>query len=146
MRRPLWSPKWILLVALPTVLVLGSAAIVVFRAQHALDRAGTEVEDQGRFAFEMRGVGPMENPGFEPIASPATYISGALYRGKLYVSGPSGLSVFGNGGGGDGDSLLKSYRVGFDLPAAPLGQMAVGRLRGESEPISFRNIWVRELP
>lgn len=33
-----------------------------------------------------------------------------------------------------GSALLKSYRVGLDLPAAPLGAMAVGRLRGASEP------------
>jgi ligand-binding sensor domain-containing protein len=35
---------------------------------------------------------------------------------------------------GGNTALLKTYRVGLDLPAAPLGAMAVGRLRGASEP------------
>ena len=84
----------------------------------------------------MRKVGLMDNPGFEAIATPVTYTSGAFYRGKLYVSGPSGLFVYGAAEAvrGGGTALLKSYRVGLDLPAAPLGMMAVGRLRGASEP------------
>jgi len=78
----------------------------------------------------------MENAGFEAIASPVSYTAGAFYQGKLFVSGPSGLFVFGAGDAAHGSSatLLKSYQVGLDLPAAPLGAMAVGRLRGASEP------------
>jgi hypothetical protein len=132
MRRRLW---W-LVAALPAVVVLGAAAFVFMRAQHSLDRAGVAVAREGRFPFAMRPVGRMENAGFEAIASPATYTSGAFYQGKLFVSGPSGLFVFGAGdtAHGGGATLLKSYRVGLDLPAAPLGAMAVGRLRGASEP------------
>jgi hypothetical protein len=129
------KPQWLLLAALPAVLVLGAAAFVFMRAQHSLDRATGMVAREGRFPFEMRVVGRMENLGFESIASPATYTSGAIYQGKLYVSGPSGLFIYGAGeAAGAGATLLKSYRVGLDLPAAPLGQMVVGRLRGASEP------------
>ena len=129
------KPQWLLLAALPAVLVLGAAAFVFMRAQHSLDRATGMVAREGRFPFEMRVVGRMENLGFESIASPATYTSGAIYQGKLYVSGPSGLFIYGAGeAAGAGTTLLKSYRVGLDLPAAPLGQMVVGRLRGASEP------------
>jgi hypothetical protein len=129
------KPQWLLLAALPAVVVLGAAAFVFMRAQHSLDRATGMVAREGRFPFEMRVVGRMENPGFESIASPATYTSGAIYQGKLYVSGPSGLFIYGAGeAAGAGATLLKSYRVGLDLPAAPLGQMVVGRLRGASEP------------
>jgi ligand-binding sensor domain-containing protein len=128
MRRPLW----LLLAALPAVVVAGFAAFIFMRAQHSLDRAGVAVAWEGRFPFEMRPVGHMENPGFEAIASAATYTSGAFYRGNLFVSGPSGLFVYGARGGSA--TLLKSYRVGLDLPAAPLGRMVVGRLRGDSAP------------
>lgn len=133
MPRPRWSTKWLFLAALPAVVVMGAAAFVFMRAQHSLDRAGAEVARDGRFPVELRTIGRLENPGFEAIASPDRYISGAFYQGKLYVSGPSGLFVYG-GGDGVGSGLLKSYRVGLDLPAAPLGSMAVGRLRGASEP------------
>jgi hypothetical protein len=121
------------LAALPAVVVLGAAAFVFILAQHSLDRAGVEVARGGRFPVELRTIGRQENPGFEDIASPDRYVSGAFYQGKLYVSGPSGLSVYG-GGDGVGSRLLKSYRVGLDLPTALLGAMAVGRLRGASEP------------
>jgi hypothetical protein len=133
MPRPRWSTKWLFLAALPAVVVMGAAAFVFMRAQHSLDRAGVEVARDGRFPVELRTVGRPENPGFEAIASPDRYASGAFYQGKLYVSGPSGLFVYG-GGNGVGSRLLKGYRVGLDLPAAPLGAMAVGRLRGASEP------------
>jgi hypothetical protein len=112
--------RWWFLAALPAVFALGIAAFVFLRAQHSLDRAGVAVAGEGRFPFEMRAIGRMENPGFESIASPATYTAGAFYRGKLYVSGPSGLFVYGAAEaarGGD-TALLKTYRVGLDLPAA----------------------------
>ena len=133
------KPKWWLVAALPAVVVLGIAALVFsifIRAQHSLDRATAAVGREGRIPCEMHALGRIENPGFEAIASPATYTSGAFYQGKLFVSGPAGLFVYGAGDaarGGD-TALLKSYRVGLDLPAAPLGRMAVGRLRGASEP------------
>jgi ligand-binding sensor domain-containing protein len=141
MRRPQWSKKWLLLAALPAVLALGAVAFVFTRAQHSLDRAGSAVAKQGRFPLDLLNLdlhspGLQQNPGFEAIASPVTYASGAFYQGKFYVGGPSGLFVFGAdiAKGGIGDALLKSYRVGLDLPAAPLGQIVVGRLRGASEP------------
>jgi ligand-binding sensor domain-containing protein len=128
--------RWWFLAALPAVFALGIAAFVFLRAQRSLDRAGVAVAGEGRFPFEMRAIGRMENPGFEWIASPAAYTAGAFYRGNLYVSGPSGLFVYGAAQAvGDGaTTLLKTYRVGLDLPAAALGAMAVGRLRGASEP------------
>lgn len=132
MRRP----SWLVLAVLPAVFALGAAAFVFIRAQHSLDRAGVEVAREGRFPFAIRTVGRMENAGFEAIASPATYTAGAFYQGKLFVSGPSGLFVLGSSDTAQANriKLLKSYRVGLELPAAPLGAMAVGRLRGASEP------------
>ena len=125
---------WLLIAALPAVFVLGIVAFVFMHAQHSLDQAGTLVAGEGRYPFEMRTLGQVENPGFEAIASPATYSSGAFFQGKLFVSGPPGLFVYGDAASGVGTSLLKSYRVGLELPAAPLGAMVVGRVRGASEP------------
>jgi ligand-binding sensor domain-containing protein len=130
MRKPLW----LLMAAIPTVLGLGVAAFVVMRAQHSLDRASTSVAQQGAFAVELRKVGRQENPGFEAVNSPATYNSGAFFQGNLYVSGPSGLDIYGASDVSHGNeiSLLRSYRVGLDLPPSPLGQIVIGRLRGAS--------------
>src|SRR5271165_3902090 len=107
MRRP----SRLLVAALPAVLLLGIAAFVFMRAQHTLDRARVAVAGEGRYPFELRALGRMENPGFEAIGSPATYSSGAFYGGRLYVSGPSGLFVVGAGDAmrTGGVALLKSY-------------------------------------
>jgi hypothetical protein len=133
MRRPRWSTKWLFLAALPTAIALGTAVFVFVRTQHSLDRSAAAVAQQGRFPVELVTLGSQENPGFEAIASPASYVSGAFFQGKLYVGGPSGLSVFDASDGVD-YTLLKRYRTGLDLPAAPLRAMAVGRLRGAGEP------------
>jgi ligand-binding sensor domain-containing protein len=124
---------WLLLAALPALTALGIAAFVVSGVRRSLDRARADVASEGRFPAELRTLGTLPNPGFETIASPASYRSAALYQGKLYVGGSAGLFVYGAGFGA-GDTLLQSYRVGVDLPAAPLGAMAVGRLRGDATP------------
>jgi ligand-binding sensor domain-containing protein len=130
------KPPWLLLAAIPAVFGLGIAAFVLVRVQHTLNRATVSVAREGRFPMELRTLGRMENRGFEAIATPVSYRSGAFFHGKLYISGPSGLFVYGAGDAFDRNSvtLRKSYRVGLDLPPAPLGQMVVGRLRGASEP------------
>jgi hypothetical protein len=128
MRGPHRLRLWILLVALPAV-VLGVAAFVLWRAQHALDQAKSTVAQRGRFEATLRPWEAKGNPGFESIASPPEYVAGAFYQGKLYLCGAAGLSILGADG-----MLLKRYLVGVDLPAANLTAMAVGRLRGTSEP------------
>ena len=127
MRRATW---WIV-AAVPAVCVLGIAAIVVFRAQHTLDRAAVAVAHEGRFSAEVRTLAPESNPGFEAIATPARFTCGAMYRGKLYVGGPGGISVYSLGL--SGLTLEKSYRAGMELPAAAITSLAVGRLRGSGD-------------
>ncbi len=127
MRRQLW---W-LMAAVPAVGVLGVVAIVAFRAQHVLDRAAVSVAREGRFAAEVRPLAPANNPGFEAIATPTRFTCGAMYRGRIFVGGPSGISVYRLGLGGLG--LEKRYRAGMELPAATVTSMVVGRLRGSSE-------------
>ena len=48
-----------------------------------------------------------------------------MYEGNLYLSGPQGLSVYTVNG-----DLEKVYRVGLELPTAPLGKLAVGMIAG----------------
>lgn len=127
MRRQLW---W-LVAAVPAFSVLGGAAIVAFRAQHALERAAVSVAHEGKFAAEVRPVAAENNPGFEAFATPARFTCGAMYHGRLFVGGPAGISIYRVGL--DGLSLEKRYRAGMELPAATVTSMAVGRLRGSSD-------------
>jgi ligand-binding sensor domain-containing protein len=161
MRRQLW---W-LVAAVPAVGVLGVVAIVAFRAQHALDRAAVSVAHEGRFAAEVRPLAPESNPGFEAIATPTRFTCGAVYRGRIFVGGPSGISVYRFGL--DGLTLEKRYHAGMELPAATVTSMVVGQLRGsadaelmagtagagillyaepdaEQENGSFRQVWTKD--
>ena len=79
----------------------------------------------GRFEVEERVLGAQANPGFEGISASAVYKSAAEFQEKMVLAGPAGLSVYAADG-----RLEKLYRVGIDLPAAALGQMAVGMPRG----------------
>lgn len=144
----------LLVVAVPVLLLASGIAFVLVRAQRGLERARMVAEERGRVGFELRrlsgagagaGTGTrLLGVGFEPVASAAGFVSAAFFLGNLYVAGPAGLYVYGAGGGvgSDGSAgvggtapLVHTYRVGMDLPAAPLGAMAVGTLRGESEPV-----------
>jgi hypothetical protein len=133
----------LLLVAVPLVLLGGTAAFVFVRTERGLAGARTAAGERGRVGFEVRRLGgPTRGggPGFEPVASAAGFSAGAFFEGQLYLTGPAGLHVYGPGGakglaGAGTVGLVRTYRVGTDLPAAALGPMAVARLRGESGPV-----------
>jgi hypothetical protein len=111
------------------LLCLAVGAGVAWRVERALGGASRAAELAGRFAVEESAVGEQGNPGFEGIAAPAVYKSAAEFQGKMVLAGPAGLSVYAADG-----SLAKLYRVGIDLPAAALGQMAVGMPTGARQP------------
>lgn len=120
--------------ALPAVLLLGAGAIVAVRVQRSLTHARVEVADEGKYAFDLTkfdptAVGRRENPGFEPLATPSSYSTGAVFQGKLYLAGAGGLAEF---AGFDGPPRL--LRTGFDLPPAPIVRAAVGVVRGVGHP------------
>jgi ligand-binding sensor domain-containing protein len=117
------------LLALPAMAVAGTLALVVVRVRHTLERTTANVAHEGEIAFEMRQLGGVENAGFQAVSSPAAFRDAAFFAGQLYISGPAGLFAYSADG-----TLRRSWRVGMDLPAAPLGAMAVGRLRGTSAP------------
>ena len=63
------------------------------------------------------------------MPAPGIFKTGASFEGKFYLSGPAGLYEYGSDG-----SLQHIYRCGLDLPAAPLGRMAVATLTGARQP------------
>jgi ligand-binding sensor domain-containing protein len=124
-----WNRRTLTLLAvLGGVICLGLAA-VVWRVERSLHQARSQQGWDADLGVEVRAVNPQPNPGFEPIGAPAVFKSAAVYEGKLYLSGPQGLSVYTLNG-----DLEKVYRVGMELPTAPLGRMAVGMVAGASRP------------
>jgi hypothetical protein len=111
------------------VLCLGVAGVVIWRVEKALGNSKRETAASELLRVENRVVGVQPNPGFEGITAPAVFKSVAGFQGKIYVSGPAGLYVYATDG-----TLEHVYRVGIDLPTAPLGQIAVGTLADSRQP------------
>jgi ligand-binding sensor domain-containing protein len=111
------------------VLCLAVAGVVIWRVENALVGSRRETAASELLGVEIRAVGAQPNPGFEGITSPAIFKSAAAFQGRIYLSGPAGLSVYATDG-----TLEHFYRVGIDLPTAPLGQMAVGTLADSRQP------------
>jgi hypothetical protein len=111
------------------VLCLAVVGVVIWRVENALVGSRRETATSELLGVEIRTVGAQPNPGFEGITSPAIFKSAAAFQGRIYLSGPAGLSVYATDG-----TLEHFYRVGIDLPTAPLGQMAVGTLADSRQP------------
>ena len=105
---------------------LAVSAVVIWRVEGVLRR---EAAQQEVVNFEVHPLGTQPNPGFEGIWSPAVYKSVAVFEGRIYLAGPAGLYAYDSDG-----ALERIYRTGIDLPAAPLGQMAVGILSDAQRP------------
>ncbi len=111
------------------LLCLAIAGVVFWRVEGALGRSRAEAAKRELLSVEVGALSPQPNPGFEGMTTPAVFKSAALFQGHLYISGPAGLHAFTLEG-----TLEHIYRTGLDLPAAPLGQMAVGTLTDSRQP------------
>ena len=131
-----------------TLLGLGalSAVTLVYReTSRAIAEAERDVVADSEIAFakvsRRLGRGPNTQGGgvpagasaapFESIRSPAVYSDAVVFEGRFYLAGPSGVSVYSDG------RLLARYRVGQDLPAAPVVQLASGLLRDAAGPVLY---------
>ncbi|HLW78013.1 MAG TPA: hypothetical protein VKU44_00300 [Terriglobia bacterium] len=145
-RRARRSWRWGLVVLVSTAAI--GAASVMRQASRALRDAAARVESQSELPFTVTQLdtkvlatatglaAPAEPPAapasaldFEPISSPAVFNDVAPFQRELFVSGPSGLFVYERDG-----HVTAQYRVGLDLPAAPLVSMATGVESDGSEP------------
>jgi hypothetical protein len=111
------------------VVCLGVASVVIWRVEKALGSSRREAAASELLGIETRLVGSQPNPGFEGISAPAVFKSAAAFQGRIYISGPAGLGVYATDG-----TLEHFYRVGIDLPTAPLGQIAQGTLADSRRP------------
>jgi ligand-binding sensor domain-containing protein len=102
---------------------------VIWKAERALRGSEREVS-AGKFSsVSVSALAAQPNPGFEAISTPAIFRSAASFDGKFYLSGPTGLFAYSAEG-----ILDHVYRVGMDLPPAPLGRLAVGTLTDSHAP------------
>jgi len=121
--------KWLLLTGLTLVALLGIAGLAIWKASRAIRQATSEVAEEENLKFTVSRLNRAVPPGVEWISSPASFNDAAFFGTRLYVCGPSGLIEYSM----DGKPAAR-YRVGLELPSAPLMGMSIGRATDAAEP------------
>ncbi len=93
----------------------------MWRAQAVLRDARARVAADSVIRFAARPVVPVLPVGLESIGAPAVFRDVTVFHGRLFIAGPTGLAEYDNDYG-----LIARYRVGAELPPAPLVALAVG--------------------
>lgn len=107
----------------------GGVAFTLYRASRVVQDSAARIAAEAEIRIT---ASPLDRASsrFEPIAAPAVFEDAAVYQGRLFVCGPSGLLEY------DGEGGLKAqYRAGVDLPG-PLAKLAVG-VAGAGTPELF---------
>ncbi len=122
------------LAVVATAVVTAVTSVVLHQASRAVGDAADQVTLQNQVKFTtLRFDGALIPPGgFEPVSSPAVFSDATIFHDRLYLCGPSGLYTYDSSG-----AVAGSYRVGLELPAAPLVGMATGVAAGSSMPELF---------
>jgi len=121
--------KWLLLIGLTVFVLLSFGGMAIWKASKALRQATAEVAADEELKFTVSHLNRALPLGAEWISSPAAFNDAAFLGGHLYVCGPSGFVEYST----DGKPLAR-YRVGLELPSAPLTGMSLGRARDAAEP------------
>lgn len=114
-------------------ILLGYVGFSFWKASRTLHEAGVRVAAENQIRFTTRRLDAPLPAGFETIASPAVYRDAVLYRGRLWLCGPAGLSEYEPDG-----ALQARYRPGLELPGAPLTAVAVASTGDSGEP----ELWI----
>jgi ligand-binding sensor domain-containing protein len=115
------------ILALVGAVVALGGVFTYWQTARVVREAGGEVAAERSFAFTSSSLDRTAPPNVEYFASPVAYRQGIVYRGRLYLCGPAGLFA-------DGEE----WRVGRNLPPAPLVAMAVGVSSESHEP----ELWI----
>jgi hypothetical protein len=116
-------------VTLPAALLLGAGTYVAVRVHHSLAISRAQLAEEGKLVFDITTITHIDNPGFEPLATPANYTGGAMFHGKLYLAGSGGLAEYVTL-----EASPRLLRPGLDLPPAPIVSITTGVLRGVGHP------------
>lgn len=105
-------------------MIFGGSAL--WRARGVLREAREHVAAGASYRFSVRPIVPVIPAGMVSLGAPAVFNDAAVFEGHLYIAGPAGLAKY------EGASASARYRVGAELPPAPLTSLAVG-VAGDSQ-------------
>jgi ligand-binding sensor domain-containing protein len=120
-RKRLWLA---LALAMAGAVIFGTRTL--WRTQRILSEARERVISEGTIRFTVRPLQSVLPAGFEFVGAPAVFTDALVFQGHLFIAGPAGLTEYDPEG-----VFLARYRVGAELPPAPVVALAVG-LAGDS--------------
>lgn len=120
---------WVPLSAALLLMISVAVGIVCWRAASALRGAKESESADSNLKFTVRPLLPGTDSGFEWISAPAAFSRAAEFKGHLYVAGPAGLFEYDEQG-----RPLRDFRVGRELPPAPLVRITRASLADSREP------------
>lgn len=131
MRFPAKIPWRAALLATGLVLIV-CAGLVVWQTTRAVRDSADRIASEAQLRFTSVRLDRALPSGVETISAPAVFRDVALFRERLWISGPAGLLEY------DANGVVRArYRVGLELPPAPLVSLAVGVAADASEPELF---------
>ncbi len=123
-----------LLIAAAVLAVAGVySASAILRAARVLRASTDTVEREGRIAFSAAVLDRQIPAGFEAVQSPAGFQDAAVFGNQIFIGGAGGLFEYSASG-----DLLRSFRTGIELPAAPVTALATGLAVGSVG----RQLWI----
>ena len=125
----LFKTNWAFWLGVALFLFLGFAGWAIWKASRALQRAYEEMAAEENLKFTVSRLNRVVPSDVEWISSPAVFNDAAFFEGRLFLCGPSGLIEYSPEG-----KQTARYRVGLELPAAPLVGMSIGRAADAAEP------------
>jgi len=122
-RRRVWLAAGILAAA---ATIFGGSAL--WRARSVLREAREGIAASATFRISVRPIVPVIPAGLESIGAPAVFNDATVFQRQLYIAGPAGLTKYDGASG----AIAARYRVGAELPPAPLTSLATG-VAGDSQ-------------
>jgi hypothetical protein len=123
-RRP-----WLLVAIALLGVTFAAVGAVWWRVGNVLRWAKEAELAESSLKFTVRPLLPATDSGFEWVSAPAAFAQAAEFNGHLYVAGSAGLFEYDDGG-----RPTRDFRVGRELPPAPLVRVTRAMLAGSREP------------
>jgi ligand-binding sensor domain-containing protein len=111
--------KWLKLGVALVTLTAAAALAVIWRAARALRDSTADVASARQVSFTESRLDLRAPGNVETVATPASFRSATMFQGRLHIAASSGLYVYDAAG-----ALQERYRVGLELPPAPLVTLA----------------------
>lgn len=117
------------LVAAAGLALLGFVGLAFWSAERALHQASRAVENENEIRFTTRRLDPNVAASAAWSVASTAFRDAVFFQNELFICGPTGLWEYAPDG-----KLQRRYRVGLELPPAPLISIATGMAADATEP------------